>query len=92
MYLHGQEGMSQCRHFADKGVNFLRICTDVFHEQPRSDVNSGGLFTKSENIVFIVPVLILQFNWLTVHSQHKPVSILTHLLQFYEHHAKLHTI
>jgi len=29
-----RDGLSQCRHFADKGVNFSLFCADVFYERP----------------------------------------------------------
>jgi len=40
---HGQVGLSQCRHFSDKGgvVNFLRFCADVLYEQPLLHKQSG---------------------------------------------------
>jgi len=32
--------MSQCGHFADKGVNFSQFCADVLNERPLT-VNSN---------------------------------------------------
>jgi len=35
--LHGQrlvEGLSQCKHFADKRVNFSQFCEAVFYGRP----------------------------------------------------------
>jgi len=33
---HGQRGLSQYRHLADKGVNFSQFCADVLYERPLS--------------------------------------------------------
>jgi len=55
---HGQGGLSQCGHFADKGggINFLRFCADVFYGRPLIIIGSFAfqyLIMKSIKLKYV---------------------------------------
>jgi len=60
---HGQGGLSQCRHFADKkGINFSRFCAGVLYERPlmmkKNQMNRGYNRYTLSSLLFLLPYFV----------------------------------